>query len=92
MKSALKKLLSTSIAISKHSEIIVKFKKPKLLTSCHKNKNSKCNSLDKHGQILRCIVRDSKMKRTDKCSHKNERFALIVEGSVDDKKTLMSLP
>ena len=86
MRSALKKLLSTSIAISTHSETIVKFQKPKLLTSSNKNKNSKCNPLDKHGQILRCIVWDSKMKWADKCPHKNERFALIVEGSVDDKK------
>ena len=70
IKSTLKRLFNRLIATSIHSATIVKQeeafycksklkkKKKKLLTSQNKNKNSKCNPLNKHGQIseiLMCI-------------------------------------
>ena len=69
IKSTLKRLFNRLITTSIHSATIVKQeeafycksklkKKKKLLTSQNKNKNSKCNPLNKHGQIseiLMCI-------------------------------------
>ena len=39
----------------------------------NKAKHVKHNPLNKHEQISRCVVCDSKMNWTDKCPHENEK-------------------
>ena len=51
----------------------------------NKTKSIKHNPLNKHGQISRCVVCNSKMHWTDKCPHKNKKgSAYLVEGKNSD--------
>ena len=50
-----------------------KQKTPECPSLNNKAKHVKHNPLNKHGQISRCVVCDSKMNWTDKCPHKNEK-------------------
>ena len=94
MKAVLKGLFNKSSSTTSQSDITKQkeafyskgeYKSLKYPLLNNKTKSIKHNPLNKHGQISRCVVCNSKTHWTDKCPHKNKkRSAYLVEGNNSD--------
>ena len=74
MKSALKRLFTTSSNHSHSQDNIVAMKQEEaFFNQKYKKSNYKNNPLDKNGKISRCIICDSKLHWAKKCPHRSSQ-------------------
>ena len=87
MKSALKRLFTTSSNHSHSQNNIVAIKQEEaFFNKKHKKLNDKTNPLDENGKISRCIICDSKSRWAKNCPHRSSQNINIVEGDSETEE------